>query len=196
MSPWWILAGVVGIVTIFIARPFVVNSSNRAEEPALSDGMHFVQLVTGEASASCPAFHQWFETAELEDILPGSRLIPAVERSELIAGTWGEADGVRRVHLADGTTALEKVLIDRGSDQFAYKVWPETGAGAKLVEYIRGEFLMAETEAGNCRIEWRYALRPRRGAGLHALLYSHFAVRPFLQNGLRQIIEVGQTRAL
>lgn len=133
-------------------------------------------------------FRIWLDGAALEDILPGSSLIPAVTGTELLDRTWGEPGARRRVILADGSHALEAITANGRPGYFAYKVWVKVGPGQRLIRYIRGEFLLSPTQDGRTHVESRYSFRPRIPlACLHVSAFSSLGFKPFLDNGIDAI---------
>jgi len=179
---------------VLMIAPFVYAPGfGDDREPAERDGVHITQIVVRGVDALIADFYAWFGMVKLEEVLPGSTFLPAVVGSELIAGDWAVPGAVRRVRLADGSTALETITAADRRVYFAYKVWPEKGAGRRLVRYIKGSFHFSVLPDGRTRIEWRYTLKPRSAVGyLHASLFSALAVGPFLRSGIDAIKAAGE----
>lgn len=182
------------ILALFLAAPFIYAPGlNNQSAPQLLAGTHITQIVTRTIDTPIDDFYTWFSNASLEDILPGSPMVPRVTGTELIAGTWGEVGAKRKVLLADGSTALEQIIANDPPKYFSYKVWSTGGLGQRLIRYIRGEFFLKPTSDGKTHIEWRYSFKPRSPLAYpHLTLFANLGFQPFLVSGIEAIKSGGE----
>lgn len=188
---------VLTLLVVFLVVPFVhAPGAGQIAEPGVEEGGYVTQIVVRTVNLPIGQFHEWFLDADLEDILPGSALIPRVVGTEMIDGTWGQVGARRRVLLHGGGSALEQITANNPPDYFAYRVWNIGGPGERLIRYIRGEFFVTSRPDGRTRVEWRYSLRPR--TSLARPLVSAFAslgIQPFLESGI-DAIKAGAERSV
>ncbi len=104
---------------------------------------------------------RWFLAAEIEDVLRGTKKIPAVESTVALSDGWGDASDRRRVELDDDSTALEQVLEADFPERFRYVVWNYTSDVAKYVDYGVGEFRF-EPAGSETKVTWTYAFKPKK----------------------------------
>lgn len=179
---------VIGLITALASPLIYAPGAHDLTEPQVQDGLHITQTVSAEVDASPEAFSRWLNGARLEDILPGSGIVPRVVGTRPVAGVWGKPGAQRRVLLADGTSVREEITANDPPTYFAYKVWGMSGPGGKLIRYIRGEFFISEAPGSRTRVEWRYSFKPRSPlAWPYVTLFSSFGFRPFLKTGLAAI---------
>ncbi len=163
--------------------------SSAIAPPPVEPGLHLTELVSGTVAAPLERLHPWLTNVALEDVLPGSALVPRVVGTEPLGGTWGEVGAARAVRLADGSRAFEAIAANDPPLRFAYTVWVTDGLPARLVRYVRGEFLFTAAAPSATKVEWRYSLRPRSGVATPLVAaYARFGIRPFLASGLAAII--------
>lgn len=106
--------------------------------------------------------YAWWRTMSLNELAVETDDIPRVERTELLKGDrWQGVGTRRRVHLSDGSTALEEIIGDQGPDQFKYQVFAYTSSAARFVEYGVGEFRLSAVGEGQTKVSWTYQFRPR-----------------------------------
>ncbi|MEM6991052.1 MAG: SRPBCC family protein [Myxococcota bacterium] len=105
----------------------------------------------------------WFLAAKIEDVLRGTKKIPAVEATTPLSGGWGGDDDRRRVELEDDSTALEQILEAEFPTRFRYVVWNYTSKVAKYVDYGVGEFQF-ERAGSQTKVTWTYAFKPKKPA--------------------------------
>jgi hypothetical protein len=158
--------------------------------PAYESGLHLTSAVRQYIAVPRAVFLQWAARTPLDQVLPGTRLIAAVERTEPVLGTYPEPGSIRRVILADGSHALE-VIHHTSEEAFQYQVWGFTAA--PFIKYARCAFYYTEQGEG-CLVDWRYESRPR--AILFAplvFLFARFVFRSFMQKGMGTIRELAET---
>jgi len=110
----------------------------------------------------------WVASAPLEAQRRATGRLPAVVRTEVISGTWGEPGARRRVVLEDGHQLVEEVLENDPPGHFRYEVWGYTNFGKLLTDYAVGEF-RAVAEGDKTRVTWTYAFHPRSRLSKSAL---------------------------
>lgn len=142
------------------------------DAPATSDAAG-VRLLRGYAShtevrtVSLPVdrYVSWADAAPLEDLLTGSKLVPAVTRTTMLRGTWNTVGARRRVALADGHFAAEQVLVHEdlpgGGHLFRYEVFGYTNYAKLGIDHAVGEFRTTPASSSSALIEWTYHYRPR-----------------------------------
>lgn len=177
---WAVPAFVLGTL---IAAPFVYAPGASAKGmPPLADGLHFTRTVTRTVDVPLERLRKWLGTADINELVPGSRFLPSVTETRPLSGVWGQAGASRRVFLSDGSTVLETFIVDRAPNYSSYYFTPESGPARRLVDYVRGEAIFTALPGGRTHIEWRYSVKPRSSmAALHSLLYSA-AVQGLLEN--------------
>ena len=181
------LAAAAGLAFLVVA-PFLAAPGRDNAEPAIEEGAHVTEVVIRTLDVPIARFHAWFIQAKLEDILPGSAMIPRVVGSELIDGNWGEVGARRRVLLQGGGSALEQITANDVPRYFAYKVWAIGGPGERLIRYIRGEFFVTPLPGDRTRVEWRYSFKPRTPlAQPYVSAFASLGFKPFLVSGIEAI---------
>ena len=74
------------------------------------------------------------DEAPLAALLPKTDRLPGVISTEVLtAGAFFAPGSRRRVHLSDGSTALEEVLERHGEESFRYVVWKYTSKAAAAI---------------------------------------------------------------
>lgn len=183
-----LISSAIALIGLLVAPLIFAPGATDKSEPAVEEGTHVTLSVSRTVDVPIDTFRAWLDGAALEDILPGSTMIPAVTGTELLAGTWGTPGATRRVLLADGSDALEAITANDWPGYFAYKVWAMAGPGQRLIRYIRGEFLLSPTQDGRTHVEWRYSFRPRTPlAYLHVSAFASLGFKPFLDSGIDAI---------
>ncbi len=100
------------------------------------------------------------DEAPLEALLPKTGRLPGVARVEVLTvGTFFAPGSRRRVHLSDGSTALEEVLERKSNEAFRYVVWNYTSKAAAAIRYGVGAFRYFDEAGGRTRIVWTYAFK-------------------------------------
>jgi hypothetical protein len=174
---------------LVLVSPFIFSpGADDRSEPEVEEGLHVTQVVIAEVDATPETFSRWLNSARLEDILPGSDMVPRVVGTEPIQGIWGRPGAQRRVLLADGSSVIEEIETNDPPGYFAYKVWGMSGPSGRLIQYVRGEFFISQAPDGRTRVEWRYSFKPRSPLGMaYVALFSSFGFRPFLESGVSAI---------
>jgi hypothetical protein len=105
-----------------------------------------------------------FDFVAGEDVLPkiltGYGLVPAVAFTSDVSGPWNQVGSHRIVHLADGSTAEERVTEYNRSSYFAYRVSNPSFALKYLMTEARGQFWFVEEKEGT-RVKWTYTFAPK-----------------------------------
>lgn len=164
-----------------------------AERPALHNGHHVVSEVTDRVAMPIDRFDAWFQSVELEEILPGYGSIPRIVRSELVKGTWSDPGARRRVFMEDGSSVLEEVLEERRPHYFSYMVWGFASPIGLLARYGRGEFFMSEAGQDATDVRWVYSFAPKTVLAIPPLqLIVKTAFRPFMEHCMEAIRQVAE----
>lgn len=141
-------------------------------------------------------FREWFLSAPLEDLLPGTRDIPAVTGTAGIGSpSFPAPSAMRYVCLKDGSAAIEKVLSNEPGS-FSYVVWGYTLPSAQALKYGHGRFEFGAL-GDRTELRWTYAFHlkedqmPGRLGSLGRLLFRiSFLDRQyaeFMRSGMRAI---------
>jgi Polyketide cyclase / dehydrase and lipid transport len=107
-----------------------------------------------------------FIPIKLEDILHRYGPVPAVTGTSDQTGPWDVVGSRRAVHLADGSTAQERVTLCEAPDRFGYTVSGFTNPIRFLAREARGVWVFAE----DGEVRWTYTFAARSPA--HALLLA------------------------
>ncbi len=124
--------------------------------PEYESGFHAKSAVSQRVAIPKSVFLDWADRTPLENVLPGTKRIPAVVRTEPILGDFPSPGSIRRVVLADGNHALE-IVHKKNDDIFEYQVWGFSSA--PFIKYARCAFHYS-IDDGGCMIEWSYQFRP------------------------------------
>jgi hypothetical protein len=171
--------------------------------PALEPAQHAKLTHTVTATVAVPPaqFRTWFFATPLEQMLPGTRELPAVTGTARVGDAAFPTPGaVRYVCLADGNGALERVL-ELEPERFTYEVWGYTSPQARGIRYGFGEFTL--TAAGDATlVRWTYAFRLKDdrlpgllgpvGRFLFRAAFLDGTYADFMQAGMRAIQEGAQ----
>ncbi len=110
--------------------------------------------------------------------------IPGIAGLTPLVGAFPDEGAVRRVELADGNSATERVLVNDEA-RFAYQVWGLTSTSRVAVDHVRAEFRYEPTADGRTEVTWTYAVAPRP-AVLRPFVrdFVEGDIRPFMESGL------------
>lgn len=171
------------VLSILLAAPFVyAPGASTKDMPPLADGLHFTRTVTRTVDVPLERLRAWLNEADINELVPGSRLLPSVTETRPLSGVWGQPNASRRVFLSNGSTVLETFIVEHSPNYSSYYFTPEDGPPRRIVNYVRGEALFTSLSDGRTHIEWRYSVKPRSSVGVpHAFLYS-VAVQGLLEN--------------
>lgn len=108
-----------------------------------------------------PSLFAWFVPIDLSRILVGYGPLPRVVRTSDQSAPWSEVGATRRVHLADGSTATERVTTHMAPSSFGYRVGDITHSLLRrLVDHATGEWTFVDTTTRTgvraTRVTWRY----------------------------------------
>jgi polyketide cyclase/dehydrase/lipid transport protein len=122
-----------------------------------------------------------FIPVELEDILKGYGPVPAVTGTSGQTGPWDVVGSSRTVHLADGSSASERVTRVEAPHVFGYTVSGFTNPVRFLAREARGVWVF---EAGG-EVRWTYTFAARNAAAALVLApVVRFAWRGFMRRAL------------
>ena len=124
--------------------------------PEYDRGQHIASSVRKRVAVPRRQFLEWNHRTPLEKVLPGTRLLPAVDRTEPLEGQFPNPGSIRRVILTDGNHAFE-IIHENSEDKFAYQVWGFTSA--PIIKYARCAFRYSDDGDG-CIVDWVYEFRP------------------------------------
>jgi len=122
-----------------------------------------------------------FVPVRLEDILGAYGPVPAVTGTSGQTGPWDVVGSSRTVHLADGSSATERVTAVHAPQVFAYTVSGFTNPVRFLAHEARGVWVFEES--GEVRWTYTFAARSRAAAILLAPVVR-LAWRGFMRRGL------------
>ena len=128
-----------------------------------------------------------FIPVELPAILHAYGPVPAVAATSDQTGPWDVVGSSRTVHLADGSTASERVTACTTPSYFAYTVSGFTNPVRFLARAAHGQwwFDAAPDDPGATDVRWTYAFEARsRAAALVLAPIVRFAWRGFMRRGL------------
>jgi hypothetical protein len=106
----------------------------------------------------------FFDFVAAEDVLPkiltGYGMVPGVASTSDISGPWDRPGSHRIVHLADGSTARERVTHHDRPAYFACRVSDPSFALKHLMTEARGEFWFTSANGGT-QVKWTYSFGAR-----------------------------------
>ena len=139
------------------------------------------------ASAREPLF-DWFIPIELSRILTGWGPVPAVVATSEQSGPWDTPGSRRTVHLADGSTAHERVTACERPASFGYTVYGFSGPVRHVAVEGRGQWWFEAAGAGATDVRWTYTFQARsRAAALLLTPVVKVAWRSFMRRGLDRL---------
>lgn len=138
------------------------------------------QHFTGDAAA----VFEHIVPIELSTIFTGYGPLPAVVGTSGQTGAWDGAGQSRTVHLADGSTARERLTTVEAPHYFSYVVGEFSGIFRFLTASAEGEWWF-EPAAGGTRVRWRYAFRPASALAAPLLFLVARLWRGYMRKALR-----------
>lgn len=124
--------------------------------------MDVATTVTRRFDEPRDALFARFIPVKLEDILHRYGPVPAVTGTTDQTGPWDVAGSARTVHLADGSTAQERVTRCDTPSLFTYTVDGFTNPVRLLASEARGRWVFAEVpSSGATDVAWTYAFTAR-----------------------------------
>lgn len=123
-----------------------------------------------------------FIPVKLEDILRRCGPVPAVTGTSGQTGPWDVVGSSRTVHLADGSSASERVTRVEAPRVFGYTVSGFTNPIRLLAREARGVWVFEE----GGEVQWTYAFAARSPA--HALVLAPI-VRVFWRRFMRRALD-------
>jgi hypothetical protein len=78
-------------------------------------------------------------------------------------GVWGTVDQVRTIHLGDGGSMQERLVVADPPREFGYEITGITGPMKPLASRIRGTWAFEPVGTG-CRITWSWTIHPASSA--------------------------------
>ncbi|WCB96278.1 hypothetical protein DSM104299_05035 [Baekduia alba] len=151
--------------------------------------------VTATAPVPRTTLFDRFIPIALPDILTGWGPIPAVTTTADQTGPWDQPGSSRTVHLADGSTARERVTECRTPTYFAYVVTDFTNPVKHLAREGRGQWWFDEAGPDATHIRWTYTFEARsRAARLLLAPVVHTAWQRFMRVGLARLVDQDPAR--
>lgn len=95
-------------------------------------------------------------------IFTGFGPLPGVTEVREQSGPWDHVGANRKPVLTDGTTAFERITACSPPDSFAYEISGFTNILGRFVHGAVGSWDLTREDDAGTRIEWTYALRPKR----------------------------------
>ncbi len=126
-------------------------------------------VVEASTPADVAAAFAHIVPIDLAAIFRGLGPLPAVTGTSGQTGPWDAAGQRRTVHLSDGSTAQEELLIVDAPRFFSYRVAEFTGVLRHLCTDAHGQWWFMATTGGTT-IRWSYAFHPRSALVIPALL--------------------------
>ncbi|MGL4405514.1 MAG: hypothetical protein ACRCT6_07120 [Notoacmeibacter sp.] len=195
-----IALSVTAIVVIAVAGlwfavqpPSAPPASYANAAPAVGEGP-FVEFTTRQTvPMSREKLLLWWRDNELVTFLKASGSIPAVESQTMMEGEWFNVGAKRRVNLAGGHFAVERIL-ETNPDAFRYQIWGFTTSAGLLVDQALGEILYKPISTTETEIVWTYRMQPR-GFWARPLLQRFMTNEfgPFMEKGLAAMAEATKT---
>lgn len=149
--------------------------------------------VTTTAPVPRAPLFDLFIPVALPEILTGWGPIPAVTATSDQTGPWDQPGSTRTVHLADGSTACERVTDCTTPAYFAYVVSDFTNPIKYLAREGRGQWWFDEAGAGATHVRWTYTFEARsRAAGLLLAPVVHAAWQRFMRVGLARLVALAR----
>jgi hypothetical protein len=140
-----------------------------------------------------PGTWKKFIASPLEDLLPGTADLPAVDHTESLNDRpFGQVGSARQVWLADGNHAFEEIVESRPAEYLKYQVWGWSHPLAKPLEYATGEFWFTAHEQTTA-VRWQYSfmLSPRSQLGRLGGLGRWLFRKAFIQRQWAAYMQAG-----
>jgi len=164
--------------------------------PPLGTARPITARASGLIAVPRDRFIAWFAAVALEKILPAYGPIAATTHATPIRGVWNDPGARRRVHQADGSSAVEEILTRAPDGNFTYIVWGFKWPLGALAHHAQGEFSFSETPQGATMVTWRYNFAPSSiVARPFLLLLVKRAFQPFMQAAIAQTKAVAEHEA-
>jgi hypothetical protein len=139
------------------------------------------------AAAREPLF-DWFIPIELPRILAGWGPVPAVTGTSEQSGPWDTPGSRRTVHLADGSTAHERVTACERPARFGYTVDGFSGPVRHLATAGHGQWWFTDAGPGATDVRWTYTFDARsRAAAVLLAPVVKLAWRGFMRRALDRL---------
>jgi len=135
----------------------------------------------------------WMEDNSLLDYLTATETVPAVSGNEPIEGDWDNPGAKRRVLLASGEYAVERVLLNT-TEAFEYQVWNFTTPTARLVDHAYAVQTFRPVDGGT-KMTWTYHMTPKIGilkGMIGDFLTNDFG--PFMEQGMNAMLDDYEAR--
>jgi len=130
----------------------------------------------------------WFIPVELPRILGGYGPVPAVVATSDQSGPWDVPGSHRTVHLADGSTARERVTACERPAAFGYTVDGFSGPVRHLAREARGRWTFTPAGPAATDVSWTYAFEARSAAAAVLLAPAvKLAWRGFMRGALARM---------
>ncbi len=127
--------------------------------------------VRATAAASLASTWEAFVPVALPDVFPKSKgPVPAVRSTSGQKGRWDVVGRSRSVHLSDGSTVREEIMVSDPNGgalptnnlaTFSYRVTGFSGAIGFLAQEAHGTWRFNQVSPSRTEIEWTYIFVPR-----------------------------------
>ena len=148
-----------------------------------SEKMYLTNTETATFTGTVAQVRSFMDRNPITDFVATTPAIPAIEGIEVLSGTWPNPGAVRRVDLAGGYSAHERVLTNTDTS-FTYQIWNITTPSGRAISHIWGAFTFAQS-ADAVDVTWDYNVKPSIFVARPAItrfLRDDFA--PFMRAGL------------
>jgi hypothetical protein len=178
----------LAIVLVAAAAAMVVRPTDapdyRGPAPEVTTDGAVTHTISQSFDMTPERLAAWMRENELVNFLKASGSIPAIESTTPLSGDWFAAGAKRRVNLAGGHTAVERIL-EFGPRGFRYQVWGFTTPVRYLLDQAVGEIRYEADGLNRSRLVWTYTLVPRTFFTrplVERFMRDEFA--PFMNRGL------------
>jgi len=157
---------------------------------------HVATTVSVRVAAAREPLFDWFIPIELPRILTGFGPVPAVVATSEQSGPWDVPGSRRTVHLADGSTAHERVTSCERPAGFGYTVDGFSGPVRHLAREGRGAWTFTAAGAAETDVRWTYTFEARsRAAALVLTPVVKLAWRGFMRRALERLAVLARDEA-
>ncbi len=140
---------------------------------------------------SLPRLREFMQERPIITFLEPTGNISNPVETEVLIGTWGEVGATRRVRLADGHYAIERI-IRNDPNAFDYQIFVFTNAAGRGVDQIVGEQRFVPVDGGT-RFEWTYKVLPKHFIARQVIRGNMDSIEGFIAGGLERFTEAATT---
>jgi len=112
-----------------------------------------------EIEIDAPLAHTYRVTVMVEFFAKG--LLPGVKSISGQKGKWNAVGDSRRVHMTDGSSAMETLTAYDENDGLAYRIDDFKGPMKFLVSHTHGEWRFTPASDKKTHVSWTFTFHPR-----------------------------------